>query len=81
VVCASCHLYVASGYVNPALGGLIDPANGSISLETQAVIDHMIQNGAVFGATTFEEANKVESCSVCHAKGKESGIDKVHNFK
>jgi OmcA/MtrC family decaheme c-type cytochrome len=81
VVCASCHLDVASGYVNPALGGLIDPANGSISLETQAVIDHMIQNGAVFGATTFEEANKVESCSVCHAKGKESGIDKVHNFK
>ena len=81
VVCSSCHLDIATGYVDPSMPGLIDPANGSISLDTQAVIDHMIQNGAVFGATTFEEANKVESCSVCHGKGEESGIDKVHKFK
>lgn len=81
VVCSSCHLDVPVGFVNPNLPGLMDPAHGTVSIETQAVIDHMLQNGAVFGATTFEEANKVESCAVCHAQGKDSGIDKVHKFQ
>jgi OmcA/MtrC family decaheme c-type cytochrome len=78
VVCSACHLDVALGYIDPVLPGLIDPANGTISANDQAVIDHMIQNGAVFGSADFNIANKVESCAVCHAVGSEFGVDEVH---
>ena len=74
VVCGSCH-------INSNLG-LIDPANLSdLEPKQQALIDHMINNGAVFGASSFDAANKVESCSVCHAIGGEYGVDKVHSLK
>jgi len=79
-VCTACHIDEPVRYVDPAFPGLMDPANGTLSPNSQAVLDHMIQNGAVFGASTFAEANKVESCAVCHAQGAESGIDTVHKF-
>jgi hypothetical protein len=52
--------------------------NSSITPQQQGVLDHMIQNGAIFGAESFDKANKVESCLVCHAIGAEYGVDKVH---
>lgn len=81
VVCGSCHLNVKLGLIDPSLPGLIDPTKGSIDAKGQALIDHMIQNGAIFGAAAFDEANKVESCAVCHAIGTEFGVDKVHDIK
>jgi hypothetical protein len=41
----------------------------------------MIQNGAIFGSADFDSANKVESCSVCHAIGAEFGVDKMHTLR
>jgi len=81
VVCGSCHLNVNLGLIDPNLPGLIDPSKGEISAKNKSLIDHMIQNGAVFGSTDFNSANKVESCSVCHDIGGEFGVDKVHNLK
>jgi len=81
VVCGSCHLNVKLGLIDPSLPGLIDPAKGSIDTKGQALIDHMMQNGGVFGAATFAQANKVESCAVCHAIGTEFGVDIVHDIK
>lgn len=76
VVCASCHVDAALGLIDPDKPGYMD--NSAISPFQQAVLDHMIQNGAVFAGQTFEEANKVESCAVCHAIGSEMGVDNVH---
>lgn len=81
VVCGSCHLNVKLGLIDPSLPGLINPTKGSIDAKGQALIDHMIQNGGIFGATSFNEANKVESCAVCHAIGAEFGVDKAHDIK
>ena len=81
VVCGSCHLNVKLGLIDPSLPGLIDPAKGSIDAKGQALIDHMMQNGGIFGAATFTQANKVESCAVCHAIGAEFGVDKIHDIK
>ena len=81
VVCGSCHLNVKLGLIDPSLPGLIDPTKDSIDAKGQALIDHMIQNGGIFGSATFDEANKVESCAVCHAIGAEFGVDKVHDIK
>lgn len=80
VVCGSCHLNVKLGLIDPNLPGLIDPSKGSISTKNQSLIDHMIQNGAIFGSADFDIANKVESCSVCHAIGAEFGVDKMHGL-
>lgn len=81
VVCGSCHLNVKLGLIDPNLPGLIDPSKGEISAKNKSLIDHMIQNGALFGDTDFDSANKVESCSVCHNIGGEFGVDKVHKLK
>lgn len=81
VVCGSCHLNVKLGLIDPDLPGLIDPSKGSISTKNQSLIDHMIQNGAIFGSADFDSANKVESCSVCHAIGAEFGVDKMHTLR
>lgn len=80
VVCAACHVDAALGYIDPTQPGYMDEANGTIPRDDQAVVDHIIQNGGVFGAATFEEANKVESCAVCHAIGSEYGVDAVHKI-
>lgn len=80
VVCGSCHLNVKLGLIDPNLPGLIAPSKGSISAKNQSLIDHMIQNGAIFGSADFDSANKVESCSVCHAIGAEFAIDKMHTL-
>ena len=73
VVCSACHLKTAVAVIDvSALSGL--PAGD------QALIDHMTSNGGVFGGT-FAEANKVESCAVCHSIGSEFGVDKAHGIK
>ena len=80
VVCGSCHLNVKLGLIDPNLPGLIDPTKGVISAKNQSLIDHMIQNGAVFGSADFDSANKVESCAVCHAINAEFAVDKIHDL-
>ncbi|KGJ98427.1 OmcA/MtrC family decaheme c-type cytochrome [Thalassotalea sp. ND16A] len=80
VVCGSCHLNVKLGLIDPNLPGLIDPGKGAISTKNQSLIDHMIQNGAIFGSANFAAANKVESCSVCHGIGAEFAVDKMHTL-
>lgn len=79
VVCASCHISLRNlGLIDPNKPAYMD--NSAITPKQQAVLDHMIQNGAIFGADTFEKANKVESCAVCHAIGNVYGVDKVHTL-
>jgi len=73
VVCSSCHLDKPIAQID--LNNL-----GSLSTSDQALIDHMVNNGAIFGGSV-EQANKVESCAVCHAIGKEAGVDAVHNIR
>jgi OmcA/MtrC family decaheme c-type cytochrome len=73
VVCGSCHLETAIA--------VIDVNNlGALPAADQALIDHMISNGGVFGGA-FDEANKVESCAVCHSIGSEFGVDTSHNIR
>ncbi|WP_207063606.1 OmcA/MtrC family decaheme c-type cytochrome [Motiliproteus sp. SC1-56] len=84
VVCGSCHLSAPLGHIDPGFPGYIDTDNtGTEALDAteQALVDHMIQNGAVFHAATFDEANKFESCAVCHAIGSEFGVDTVHTLR
>ena len=78
LVCAACHVDAPLGAIDPQKPQYMD--NSKIPAKHQAIIDHMIQNGAVFGSKDFTSANKVESCSVCHAIGSESGIDSVHKL-
>lgn len=79
VVCSSCHISLRNlGLIDPNKPGYME--NSAITPQQQGVLDHMIQNGAIFGADTFDEANKVESCLVCHAIGAEYGVDKVHSL-
>ncbi len=78
VVCGSCHLSAPLGEIDPDKPGYTE--EGSLSPAHQAVVDHMLQNGAVFHADSFSQANKVESCAVCHGIGSEFAVDKVHRF-
>ncbi len=83
VVCSSCHINVPVGYIDPTAPGYLNaaaPDTVSLSSTEQSLVTHMLTNGAVFGSTTFETANIVEACAVCHAAGKDKGIDKVHNI-
>lgn len=73
VVCSSCHLDTAIAQID--FNDL-----GSLPTSDQALIDHMVNNGAIFNGTV-DVAYKVESCAVCHAIGKESGVDAVHNTR
>ena len=73
VVCSSCHLETAIAVIDT--GDL-----GALPADDQALIDHMISNGGVFGGT-FDEANKVESCAICHSIGSEFGVDTSHNIR
>lgn len=51
----------------------------TITAAEQSMLNHMIlSGGAVFGATSADEANGTESCSTCHSIGSASGVDKVH---
>jgi len=81
VVCGSCHISQRLGKIDPTRGDYMDPAQGTLTKDERATVDHMVQNGAIFGASTFALANKAESCSVCHAIGNEFGVDVVHNLK
>ncbi|MCG8613599.1 MAG: OmcA/MtrC family decaheme c-type cytochrome [Pseudomonadales bacterium] len=69
-VCASCHLSVQPGNIDTGnLSTLTDP--------DQALVGHMIQNGAVFNGSSAQ-ANITESCSVCHGSGSLAAIDEAH---
>lgn len=73
VVCSSCHLETAIAVIDTA-------ALTDLPTADQALIEHMMNNGGIFGGTP-EEANKVESCSICHSIGSSAGIDKAHNIR
>ncbi|MCL1050287.1 OmcA/MtrC family decaheme c-type cytochrome [Shewanella abyssi] len=69
-VCSSCHVSVGIGLID-AQGKVLDGANVdgeqvTLSADDQAVVSHMISNGAAFNAMTTEAATGTESCSVCH---------------
>ncbi len=69
-VCASCHLSTQPGAVNPADLSPLPAAD-------QAVVGHMLQNGAVFNGSQAA-ANITESCSVCHSSSSLAAIDSAH---
>ncbi|TKB56675.1 OmcA/MtrC family decaheme c-type cytochrome [Ferrimonas aestuarii] len=51
----------------------------TLTADEKSLLNHMIQmGGAVFGASSEAEAAGTESCSVCHAIGSTTGVDKVH---
>jgi hypothetical protein len=52
----------------------------SLTPGERSLIDHMVSNGAVFAAEKFVDADKVESCAVCHSKGGVAGIDAAHGL-
>lgn len=75
VVCASCHIGVPVGAIDPS-----DLAGSGLNTEQISTANHFIGNGAVFGAGTAAEATGTEACATCHAKGSEFGVDKVHGL-
>lgn len=77
-VCSSCHLEEALATVSAAVNA--GDISG-LSKSDQALIDHMQNNGASFAEPSQADAYKVESCSVCHAIGKEFGVDAVHEIR
>ncbi len=84
VVCSSCHIKVPVGYIDPTEPGYVNAADSdtiSLSNKEQSLVTHMLTNGAIFGSADFATANIVEACAVCHAAGKDKGIDKVHNIR
>ncbi|ANQ21330.1 cytochrome C [Vibrio natriegens] len=66
VACGACHLESALADADPE------------TVAGDAILSHMINNGAVFGADTAAEAMGSEQCSTCHAIGQSQGVDKVH---
>lgn len=66
VACGACHLESSLANADPEL------------VSGDAVLNHMLNNGAVFAADTAEEAMGSEQCSTCHAIGQSQGVDKVH---
>ncbi|NVC93166.1 OmcA/MtrC family decaheme c-type cytochrome [Vibrio natriegens] len=66
VACGACHLESSLANADP------DTVAGD------AILSHMVNNGAVFGADTAAEAMGSEQCSTCHAIGQSQGVDKVH---
>ena len=84
VVCSSCHIKVPVGFIDPTAPGYVSaaaPDTVSLSNKDQSLVTHMLTNGAVFGSADFNTANIVEACAVCHAAGKDKGIDSVHNIR
>ncbi|CAE6897715.1 multiheme c-type cytochrome [Vibrio sp. B1FLJ16] len=66
MACGACHLESALADADPE------------TVAGDAILSHMLNNGAVFGADTAEEAMGSEQCSTCHAIGQSQGVDKVH---
>ncbi|EHY1011692.1 OmcA/MtrC family decaheme c-type cytochrome [Vibrio vulnificus] len=66
VACGACHIESPLANADPD------------TIPGDAVLDHMIKNGAVFAADTAVEATGKEQCATCHAIGQEQGVDKVH---
>jgi OmcA/MtrC family decaheme c-type cytochrome len=66
VACGACHLESSLANADPE------------TVAGDAILSHMLNNGAVFGADTAEEAMGSEQCSTCHAIGQSQGVDKVH---
>ncbi len=86
VVCGSCHIQTRLGYIDPNFpsSGYVNPALTTVApmaAAEQERVNHMILNGAVFGATTAAAATGKEACSVCHAIGGQFGVDAVHTLK
>ncbi|MDF2152404.1 OmcA/MtrC family decaheme c-type cytochrome [Vibrio sp. CAU 1672] len=67
VACGACHLESAIANADP------DNVAGD------AILTHMLNNGAVFAADTAAEATGTEQCASCHAVGQAQGVDKVHH--
>jgi len=70
-VCASCHLSTQPGAVDTGNLAALPSAD-------QAVVGHMIQNGAIFNGSQAA-ANITESCAVCHSSGSLAAIDSAHS--
>ncbi|MGP8304728.1 OmcA/MtrC family decaheme c-type cytochrome [Vibrio sp. YIC-376] len=66
VACGACHIESSLANADPE------------TVAGDAILSHMLNNGAVFGADTAEEAMGSEQCSTCHAIGQSQGVDKVH---
>ncbi len=69
-VCASCHLQTQPGAID--VGNL-----AALPIADQALVGHMIQNGAIFNGSQAA-ANVTESCSVCHSNDSLAAIDSAH---
>lgn len=66
VACGACHLESALANADP------DNVAGD------AILTHMLSNGAVFAADNAADAVGSEQCASCHAIGQSQGVDKVH---
>lgn len=66
VACGACHLESALANADP------DNVTGD------AILSHMLNNGAVFAADSAAQAMGSEQCASCHAVGQSQGVDKVH---
>jgi OmcA/MtrC family decaheme c-type cytochrome len=70
-VCASCHLKTQPGAID--IGNL-----SALPMADQALVGHMIQNGAIFNGSQAA-ANVTESCAVCHSSDSMAAIDSAHS--
>ncbi|WP_286342505.1 cytochrome c3 family protein [Ferrimonas sp. YFM] len=96
--CVSCHSegvnldtvpnrYMLSKSWNGGTSGVMSSpilANCHACHDSDAALNHMVQNGGEKNAVTttgWYDVPTAESCATCHAEGKSFGIDKYHVFE